>query len=88
MVKFYRNKPVVIQALQWTGDNRDKVFEFCKDCYFNVDFETVKPKLVIRTLEGDMQATVNDFVIKGVNGEFYACKPDVFEKTYESVTNE
>ena len=84
---FYRKKPVVIQAIQWKGDNRDEIFKFCPECYFNVDFVTAKPNLVIRTLEGDMQASVKDFVIKGVNGEYYACKPDVFEKTYEFVTD-
>ena len=42
----------------------------------------------IKTLEGTMIASVNDFIIKGVNGEFYPCKPDIFEKTYEAVDNE
>jgi hypothetical protein len=84
---FYRKKPVVIQAVQWTGENRDEIFKFCSECHFNVDFHTVKANLIIRTLEGDMQASVNDYVIKGVNGEFYACKPDVFKKTYEFVTD-
>ena len=40
--------------------------------------------LVIHTLEGDMEASINDYIIKGVNGEFYPCKPDIFDKTYES----
>ena len=42
--------------------------------------------LVIHTLEGDMEASIGDYIIKGVNGEFYPCKPDIFAKTYEEVT--
>ena len=44
-----------------------------------------KETMIIKTLEGDMTASVNDFIIKGVNGEFYPCKPDIFEKTYEAI---
>lgn len=46
------------------------------------------PYLKIETLEGIMKASVGDYIIKGVNGEFYPCKPDIFEKTYERVTDE
>ena len=51
--------------------------------------ETVENKgttLVIHTLEGDMEASIGDYIIKGVNGEFYPCKPNIFTKTYEEVT--
>lgn len=88
MVKFYRKKPVVIQAVQWKGDNRKDIWDFCTLAYFNTDFESGDLKLLVQTLEGPMEASVGDFIIKGVNGEFYPCKPDIFEKTYESVTNE
>ena len=44
-------------------------------------------EIVIHTLEGDMKASIGDYIITGVNGEKYPCKPDIFEKTYEAVTN-
>jgi hypothetical protein len=84
---FYRKKPVVIRAIQWTGDNRKEIFDFCDKCYFNTSFETGELHLKIQTLEGNMEASEGDYVIQGVQGEFYPCKPDIFEKTYEFVTD-
>ena len=86
----YRKKPVVIEAIQWTG-NTTEIKEFCgNNCSYNVEDSAWKvgkgiphEELVIHTLEGEMKASRNDYIIKGVNGEFYPCKPDVFEKTYE-----
>ena len=83
MAKF-RKKPVVIEANQWTGDNMTEMSRFIgKDI-------TRRPgdpdtSLVIETLEGAMKAMPGDWVIKGVKGEFYPCKPDIFEATYEPV---
>ena len=78
MIKQYRKKPVVVEAVQWTGANYDEIVEFtgskaklcCRD-------------LMIHTLEGDHFASIGDYIIKGVAGEFYPCKPDIFEQTYE-----
>lgn len=84
----YRKKPVVIEAIRWTGNNANEIADFCiNDYYFsNYDFtDTLKRKLMIMTLEGNMSAEIGDYIIKGVNGEFYPCKPDIFEKTYEAV---
>lgn len=75
----YRKKPVIIQAIQWTGDNKKEISEFV-GIYFK-DKESV----IIPTLEGDLTAQIGDFIIKGVKGEFYPCKPDIFEATYEIV---
>jgi len=78
----YRKKPVVIEAVQWDG-NLETLNVFPKE-----DTEPVKLRngdLYIQTLEGEMKASIGDFIIKGVQGEFYPCKPDVFEKTYEEV---
>lgn len=90
----YRKKPVVIEAMQLKEDNIEELEKFCDkisfDCieykYLN-DKEATKVLLsaVIKTLEGDMIASVGDYIIKGVNGEFYPCKPDIFKKTYELV---
>jgi hypothetical protein len=80
MIKSYRKKPVVIQALQFTGDNYKECKAFIGDNYDNtLDYPNIK------TLEGTMAVDRCDYIIKGVNGEFYPCKPDIFRKTYNSV---
>lgn len=78
----YRKKPVVIEAMQFTGKNDKECLAFCTSA---IDPDDNKPSLIIPTLEGVMTANVGDYIIKGVNGEFYPCKPDIFEKTYEKV---
>lgn len=79
----YRKKPVEIEAVQYTGDNFKEVCEFVGKILNMTDSE--QNYIIIETLEGDMTASVGDFIIKGVHGEFYPCKPDIFEKTYELV---
>jgi hypothetical protein len=86
MMRKYVKKPVVIEAVQWTGDNRREIFDFCSLSYFNTDFETGDLHLMIQTLEGTMEASKGDFIIKGIKGEFYPCKPDIFELTYDKIT--
>ena len=82
----YRKKPVVIEAIQFV-DEPEQLQKLCD--FMNIDTLKIsykcsdEPKLFIDTLEGPMQASVGDYIIKGVKGEFYACKPDVFELTYE-----
>ncbi len=76
----YRKKPVVIEAVQWVGDNFGELTDFMHDAY-GVDDK----KIIITTLEGTMTADIGDWIIKGVQGEFYPCKPDIFEQTYERV---
>ena len=85
MTHKYVKKPIIIEAVQWTGTNRKEIFDFCITCYFNTDFETGDLKLHIQTLEGNMEASVGDYIIKGIKGEFYPCKPDIFELTYDIV---
>jgi hypothetical protein len=87
MPKLYQKKPVQVEALQWTGKNRREIFDFCTQSYFNTDFETGNLKLLVQTLEGNMEASVGDYIIKGIQGEFYPCKPDIFLLTYDEVTN-
>ena len=84
-MKRYVKKPVVVEAVQWTGDNRREIFDFCSMSYFNTDLPTGNLHLVIQTLEGAMEASVGDYIIKGVKGEFYPCKPDIFTITYDVV---
>lgn len=80
----YRKKPVVIEAVRWTGENHEEINAFCKE---NDMWSRSKKTLYIKTLEGHHYASVGDYIIKGVNGEFYPCKPDIFEKTYEKVVD-
>lgn len=89
----YRKKPIVIQALQLRWDNWPEMCEFVgvgklsdgKPEGFNPQGDSNIIGLNIPTLEGVMQAIQGDYIIKGVKGEFYPCKPDVFEMTYEAV---
>lgn len=76
-VKQYRKKPVVIEAIQLTEDSRPDVMAFVP-----ADLSE-DGGLTIHTLEGSLHASLNDWIIKGVQGEFYPCKPDIFEATYE-----
>lgn len=87
MMRRYTKKPVQIEAVQWDGENRKEIFDFCSLSYFNTELETGALKLMIQTLEGAMTASVGDYIIKGIKGEFYPCKPDIFEMTYDEVIN-
>lgn len=78
----YRKKPVEIEAVEWNGENVKEVMDFMG--WKNVEHDEING-LKIFTLEGKMNASKGDFIIKGVNGEFYPCKPDIFEKTYEKI---
>lgn len=85
MIDRYRKRPVVIQACEWTGYNLDELKEFCGDC-LRVEYPTADENvriLTIKTLEGDMNFNEGDFIIRGIEGEFYPCKGDIFFKTYE-----
>lgn len=83
----YRKKPVVIEALQFLDNAQsiDSLSNFITDQDLRISYKENEPKLLLNTLEGELQASVGDYIIKGVNGEFYPCKPDIFEKTYEIV---
>jgi len=92
----YRKKPVVIEAIQWTGKNHREQNDFLggdpknylstSGTHFYIDHSKVDGGLIIKTLEGEHIASIGDFIIKGVKGEFYPCKPDIFEQTYDAVT--
>ena len=74
----FRKKPIVIEAEQYTrnGLEAERVANWCKGNQVDLGCE-------IETLEGTMLANYGDWIIKGINGEFYPCKPDIFDKTYE-----
>ncbi len=77
----YKKKPVVIEAIRFIGSNYEEIREFIGQNTLCSDLS-----IVISTLEGDMVAQKGDYIIKGVQGEFYPCKPDIFEETYEVVS--
>tara|TARA_R110000868_G_scaffold350691_4_gene611997 strand:- start:3576 stop:3848 length:273 start_codon:yes stop_codon:yes gene_type:complete len=82
----YRKKPVEIEAVQWVSDNIEQVYEMLGDnLIINTDEDKDEVKHFINTLEGKMEMSWGDYIIKGVKGEFYPCKPDIFELTYEKI---
>lgn len=95
----YRRKPIVVEALEWTGENHRDIWNFLTgrvDDYmeasgdnFYIDHSKVAGGLVIKTIEDGYEeeylANIGDYIIKGVRGEFYPCKPGIFKETYEEV---
>lgn len=89
----YKTKPVEIEAIQWTGLNLEEIKAFVGESLIYDIIDTAwevgkgRPHVLmkIKTLEGDMTASEGDYIIKGLRGEFYPCKPDVFEKKYELI---
>ena len=81
---WYRKKPIEVEAIKWSGDNFNEVREFCPEASFlNAPAVPYMEVFIIPTLEGNMQCSIGDYIIKGIKGEFYPCKPDIFEKTYD-----
>ena len=84
----FRKKPVEIEAIQFTRLNWEEVKEFTNNTAFSLVIErhiSGECSCLIPTLEGNMLANENDWIIKGVKGEFYPCKPDIFDLTYERI---
>lgn len=81
----FRKKPVVVDAVQFNGSNTVAMSRFMDVPLDNTRIVPFARKLIIKTLEGDMTASEGDWIIKGVQGEFYPCKPDIFADTYEPV---
>lgn len=77
---YFTKKPVTIEAIQWTGLNCAEIANFAGSAISIILFNQ---PLKVTTLEGCHIASINDWIIKGVKGEFYPCKPDIFEMTYE-----
>ena len=95
MIGKFRKKPIVIEALQWDTYNHREMFDFLtgttdkpittEGTNFYIDHPKAIGGLIIKTLEGEHVAQPFDFIIKGVNGKFYPCKPDIFKETYEEM---
>jgi hypothetical protein len=78
MIQKFVKRPIEIEAIQWKGDNDLEIRMF-----MNQPLNIEEGEVIFRTLEGLEHASVGDWIIKGIKGEFYPCKPDVFERTYE-----
>lgn len=100
MIKKYKTKPVEIEAIEYDGNNIEQIKKFlgnnfikktktiemhipCEESIFPVPVPYIA--YYIRTLEGDMKISKGDYIIKGIEGEFYPCKPDVFKQKYELI---
>ena len=84
MIEQFVKKHSIVEAIQWTGKNEHEVMKFVGSHCCLVDKSNGKA-LIINTLEGDHYASVNDWIVKGVKGEFYPVKPDIMEQTYTRV---
>lgn len=94
----YRKKPIVVEAIQWTGSNLEEIRNFVGNDlienyikHFDIERTLIKQTLAgiaINTLEGTIIVNYGDYIIKGVNNEFYPCKPDIFKQTYEEVIDD
>lgn len=82
-MNLYRKLPVLVEAVQWSGSNWHEVLAFAGKHVF-----TTGGDLFVHTLEGSLRASPQDYIIKGIKGEFYPCKSDIFESTYEPVEDE
>lgn len=88
MIKKYIKKPVEIEALQYIGENFRECIEFMGNDFDKVKYDNVSKTLKINTLEGIMICSLNDYIIKGIKGEFYPCKPNIFKETYKEIKKE
>lgn len=85
----FRKKPVVIEAIRFTGHNGDEALLWCRSedvsLGFSPNADEPDTHMSIETLEGEMRVSPGDWIIRGVKGELYPCKPDIFDMTYEAV---
>ena len=82
MIKKYIKKPVIIEAILAAKDNLDEIEKFTK---YEAKYYQEDNAFLIKTLEGLMRASIGDYIIKGIAGEFYPCKPDIFKQSYSEV---
>ena len=79
----YIKKPVIITAIQWNGNNKKEILDFIDNTNAYISEVNGHTDIVVHTLEGDMHASIGDFIIRGVKCEYYPCKPDIFWETYD-----
>ena len=84
----YRTKPCEIEAVEWNGSNISEINDFAGNSILWMKDTNGQTILEIYTLEGIMLANIGDFIIRGLRGEYYPCKPDVFHKKYELIADD
>lgn len=89
MIKTFRKLPVEVQAMRWMGESPDLLVEWVRSCagpgHISSMWAGMGNEVSILTLEGRMKVNPGDWVVRGVKGEFYPCKPEIFDLTYEEV---
>ncbi len=89
MTRLFRKKPVIVSAVQWTGDNWAELSDLGLPApHGPIRFPLNRTDVVIRSPEGSMTASPGDWIIKGVAGEVYTCKPEIFDQTHEEVVQD
>lgn len=78
----YIKKPIPIEAIQWDGANSKEILDFMED---NNPIFSTNGIITINTLEGPMSAPIGSYIIKGINGEFYLCRKEIFENSYNKI---
>lgn len=88
-MQLYRKKPNIVEAFHWDGaeDKALEIINWIRSSRAEASYDRIGLKIWIHTLEGTMSATPNDYIIKGIQGEFYPCKPDIFESSYDKVVD-
>jgi hypothetical protein len=84
----FRKKPVVIEAVQLTLENSREVMQMVGGRYWSKSPTRMVTGIIVPTLEGEHQASFGDWIIRGIKGEYYPCKPDIFDATYEPAPTE
>ena len=79
----YRKKPIVVEAMQWHGPSDNAALREFAGHWVSIAWEGQAISVIITTLEGHMKVSPGDWIIRGVKGAFYPCKPEIFEATYE-----
>lgn len=89
MIQKARKKPVEVEAIQYTGKNKEEIYKWSNGACYNMLDTNSKDlfafKFVVETLEGTMIISEGNYVVKGIRGEFYSVEPDIFHKTYEVI---
>jgi molybdenum cofactor biosynthesis enzyme MoaA len=81
----YVTKPVTVDAVIWTGDNRNEIWQLCTLCYFNTDLETANLRLMVQTPNGVIEANVGDYIVEDEHETYHVYTPTKFLEKYNKV---
>lgn len=83
----YIKKPVIIEAVCWTGENRREIWDFCTLSYINYEYVTMEPKLFIQSSNGPIEVSIGNYIGKDIDDQYFTCSPDEFNESYEIYSN-